>query len=193
MIEFTFGVYKPDTAEYATLNDLGFKSLNVGHARINGIDITFTGQGKIFGFPASILAGYTFNNPIDLNQDTTRTNKYLKYRSLHSVKADFEITFAIFTFGVGIIYNSNMINIDKAFEDELIPGIPSTALLPGLKAYRDQHNKGYCIVNVRGLFDITETQRIGLFVNNVFNTEYMTRPGLIEAPRNIALQYCLNL
>jgi outer membrane cobalamin receptor len=197
MIEFTFGIYKPDTALYPTLADVGFKSLNVGHARINGIDITFTGQGTVFGFPASILAGYTFNNPVDLNYDAdtdttkTKNNKYLKYRSLHSIKADFEITFAFFTLGIGYTYSSNMINIDKAFESELIPGIPSSNLLPGVKAYRDEHNKGYSLFNLRGLFDITETQRIGLFVNNVFNTEYMTRPGLIEAPRNIAVQYCL--
>ncbi len=197
MIEFTFGIYKPDTAEYPTLNDVGFKSLNVGHARINGVDITFTGQGTLFGFPASILAGYTFTNPIDLNYDpdtdTTKTenNKYLKYRFLHSVKADFEVTFAFFTLGIGYIYNSNMINIDKAFEAELITGIPSSNLLPGVKEYRDKHNKGYSLFNIRGLFDITETQRIGLFVNNVFNTEYMTRPGFIEAPRNIAIQYYL--
>jgi iron complex outermembrane receptor protein len=198
MIEFTFGIYKPDTALYPTLSDVGFKSLNVGHARINGIDITFTGQGTLFGFPATILAGYTFNNPVDMNYDasadTTKTenNKYLKYRSLHSVKADFEVTFAFFTFGIGLNYSSNMINIDKAFESELIPGIPSSNLLPGVKEYREKHNKGYTVVNMRGLFDITETQRLGLFVNNVFNTEYMARPGLIEAPRNIAIQYCLN-
>ncbi len=197
MIEFTFGIYKPDTAAYATLADVGFKSLNVGHARINGIDATFTGQGTIFGFPASVLLGYTYTNPIDLNYnpstDTTKTenNKYLKYRYLHSVKADFEVTFAFFTFGATFIYNSNIINIDKAFESPLIPGYAPSDLLPGLKAYRDKHNKGYCLFNVRGLFDITETQRIGLFVNNLFNTEYMSRPGLIEAPRNIAIQYNL--
>ncbi|MEI6124281.1 MAG: TonB-dependent receptor [Bacteroidota bacterium] len=197
MIEFTFGIYKPDTALYPTLADVGFKSLNVGHARINGIDATFTGQGTIFGFPASALIGYTFTNPIDLNYDsatdTTKTenNKYLKYRFLHSVKADFEVTFAFFTFGATFIYNSNIINIDKAFEAPLITGYAPSDLLPGIKAYRDEHNKGYALFNVRGLFDITETQRIGLFVNNLFNTEYMTRPGFIEAPRNIAIQYNL--
>jgi outer membrane cobalamin receptor len=197
MIEFTFGIYKPDTALYPTLKDVGFKSLNVGHARINGIDITFTGQGTVFGFPANLLVGYTFNNPIDLNYnpdtDTTKThnNKYLKYRFLHSVKADFQVTFDFFTLGIGFIYNSNMINIDKAFESELIPGIPSSNLLPGLKAYRDAHDKGSAIFNARGMFDITETQRLGLFVNNLFNTEYMSRPGLIESPRSIAVQYCL--
>lgn len=196
MIEFTFGIYKPDTAEYATLNDIGFKSMNVGNARISGIDILFTGQGTIFGFPASALAGYTYCNPIDLNYDPTDStkteeDKYLKYRYLHSVKGDFEITFAFFTFGVGLIYNSNIINIDNAFEDELVEGIASSLLLPGLKQYRAEHNKGYCVVNVRGLFDINERHRLGLFVNNLFNTEYMTRPGYIEAPCNIAIQYSL--
>ncbi len=199
MIEFTFGIYKPDTAAYPTLADVGFKSLNVGHARINGIDATFTGQGTMFGFPASALIGYTFTNPIDLGydptKDTTKTenNKYLKYRFLHSVKADFEVTFDFFTFGATFIYNSNIINIDKAFEAPLIDGYAPSDLLPGIKAYRDKHNKGYALFNVRGMFDITETQRIGLFVNNLFNTEYMTRPGYIEAPRNIAIQYTLNL
>ncbi len=199
MIEFTFGIYKPDTAAYPTLADVGFKSLNVGHARINGIDATFTGQGTMFGFPASALIGYTFTNPIDLGydptKDTTKTenNKYLKYRFLHSVKADFEVTFDFFTFGATFIYNSNIINIDKAFEAPLIDGYAPSDLLPGIKAYRDKHNKGYALFNIRGMFDITETQRIGLFVNNLFNTEYMTRPGFIEAPRNIAIQYTLNL
>lgn len=198
MMEFTFGIYKPDTALYPTLNDVGFKSINVGHARINGIDATITGQGSFFGFPMMFLAGYTFMNPIDLNYDPltdtnkTENNKYLKYRNLHSVKADLEITFNFFTFGFTLIYNSNIINIDKAFEGPLIDGYEPSNLLPGLKNYRDEHNKGYCVIDFRGLFDITETQRIGLFVNNAFNTEYMTRPGFVEAPRNIAIQYSLS-
>jgi len=193
MMEFTFGVYKPDTAAYPTLNDIGFKSINVGHARISGIDATFTGQGTFFGFPATILAGYTYCYPINLdyNPEDSNSVKILKYRYLHSVKADFDVTFHFFTLGIGMIYNSNMVNIDKAFEGELIPGISSSDLLPGLKAYRKENNTGYFVMNLRGLFDITETQRVGLFVNNLLNKEYMSRPGLIEAPRNIAIQYSL--
>jgi len=195
MMEFTFGIYKPDTALYPTLNDVGFKSLNVGHARITGIDATFTGQGNLFGFPATILAGYTYCYPINLSYDPSDTTgnsvKILKYRYLHSVKIDFDVTFNFFTLGIGMTYNSNMVNIDKAFEGELIPGITSSDLLPGIKAYREEHNNGYFVMNVRGLFDITETQRVGVFVNNLLNTEYMTRPGYIEAPRNIAVQYSL--
>jgi outer membrane cobalamin receptor len=195
MMEFTFGIYKPDTALYPTLNDIGFKSINVGHAKINGIDFALEGKGTIFGFPATFLAGYTYMNPVNLDYDaavdTAIGNKYLKYRFFHSVKADFEITFSLVTIGLSYTYNSYIINIDKAFESELIPGVPSSDLLPGLKQYRLDHNKGYHIVNGRLWLDITEKQRIGLFVNNILNEEYMTRPGFIEAPRNIAINYSL--
>lgn len=197
MMEFTFGIYKPDTALYPTLNDVGFKSINVGHARISGIDFSLAAKGTIFGFPASFLAGYTYMNPVNLDYDptvdTVTGNKYLKYRYFHSVKADFEITFSIVTIGASYTFSSNTINIDHAFEAPLIEGIPSSELLPGLKQYRAEHNKGYHVLNLRLWVDITEHQKIGLFVNNVLNTEYMTRPGFIEAPRNIALQYSLKL
>lgn len=203
MMEFTFNDYRLDgraDTNYTGFEEyinkfLGFKSLNVGHARIYGVDATFTGQGNLFGFPATILAGYTYTYPRNLDydaSDTTGTSvKILKYRYLHSVKVDFDVTFYFFTLGIGMNYTSHMINIDKAFEGELIPGIASSDLLPGLKAYREEHNKGYFVMNLRGLFDITETQRVGVYVNNLLNTEYMTRPGFIEAPRNIAVQYSL--
>ncbi len=197
MMEFTFGIYKPDTALYPTMKDVGFKSINVGHARINGIDLTVAAKGTFFGFPASFLAGYTYMNPVNLDYDpsidTVTGNKYLKYRYFHSVKTDFEITFSIVTIGASYTYNSNTINIDHAFESPLIEGIPSSELLPGLKQYRDEHNKGYHLLNIRLWVDITENQRIGLFMNNALNSEYMTRPGFLEAPRNIALNYSLKL
>ncbi len=197
MMEFTFGIYKPDTATSATMNDVGFKSINVGHARINGIDFSVAAQGTLFGFPASFMVGYTYMNPVNLDYDATidtvTGNKYLKYRNLHSVKGDFEITFKVVTIGVSYIFNSKTINIDHAFEGQLIEGIPSSDLLPGLKQYRLDHNKGYHVLNGRIWFDITDNQRIGLFVNNILNTEYMTRPGFVEAPRNIAFNYSLKL
>lgn len=194
MMEFTFGIYKPDTALYPTLNDVGFKSLNVGHARIIGVDATLTGQGLIFGFPSTIQLGYLYNNPINLdyNPDDTNSFKILKYRFLHSVKADFEIKFYFFTLGLSYVYNSNIINIDKAFEGELIAGISSSELLPGLKEYRMTHNNGAHILDIRALFDINKHNRVGLFINNALNREYMTRPGYVEAPINVALQYVLN-
>jgi iron complex outermembrane receptor protein len=197
MMEFTFGIYKPDTAAYATLNDIGFKSINVGHAQITGFDLTFTGMGRLLNIPTTILVGYTYTNPVDLVKDSTylanksTNDNILKYRYYHSVKADIEMDFGRFIAGVSYSYTSNMINIDKSFEGELIPGIPSSAILPGLKEYREKHDKGYHILDLRVGFTPNETSRFNLVLKNVLNTEYTTRPGFIEAPRNIALQYSI--
>jgi len=199
MVEFTFGVYKPDTALYPTLNDIGFKSVNVGHARITGVDISVGAEGRIWDFPASFTLGYTYTNPVDLNYDpSTDTNgttnsHVLKYRYYHSIKADFEMSFYNVNFGVSFQYTSNMVNIDKMFGEELIPGMPSTSIMPGLNEYREKHNKGYCVLDIRASYDITEKMRIGIIVKNLLNNEYMARPGIIEAPRNIAVQYSLTL
>ena len=198
MMEFTFGVYKPDTAQYATLDDLGFKSINVGHARITGFDFTFTGEGRIFNLPATLLVGYTYTNPVDLVDDSlylankSTADDILKYRYYHSVKADFDVSFGRFTAGCSYNYTSHMVNIDKSFEGELIPGLPETAILPGLKAYRDAHNKGYHVLDMRIGFTPTERTRFALVMKNVLNSEYMTRPGYIEAPRNVAVQYSMS-
>lgn len=198
MMEFTFGVYKPDTADYATLDDIGFKSINVGHARITGFDFTFTGQGRFFTIPATLLIGYTYTNPVDLVDDSTylagksTSDNILKYRFYHSVKGDFELSFGRFGVGLTYVYTSHMVNIDKTFEGELIPGIPSTAILPGLKDYRDSHNKGYSVLDFRVSFTPTEDARFALLVKNILNKEYMSRPGLIEAPRNVALQFSIS-
>jgi iron complex outermembrane receptor protein len=197
MMEFTFGIWKPDTAQYATLDDLGFKSINVGHARITGFDFTFTGQGRFFTLPATLLIGYTYTNPVDLVDDSTyianksTSDNILKYRYYHSVKGDFDLSFGRFTAGITYCYTSNMVNIDKTFEQPLIPGLPDTEILPGLKAYREEHNKGYSVLDVRIGFTPTETSHFGLLVKNILNNEYMTRPGYIEAPRNVALQYSI--
>ncbi len=193
MMEFTFSIYKPDTALDPTLNDVGLKSLNVGHARIAGVDASITAKGMIFGFPSTLGLSYIYTDPVNLDYDPADTNsvKVLKYRYYHAVKSDFEVQFYFFTIGLSYIYNSRVINIDKAFEGELIPGVSSSNLLPGLKAYRKEHDKGYHVLDLRMLFDINKNHRIGLFVNNILNSEYMTRPGFIEAPINVAVQYFL--
>ncbi|MBA7645840.1 Vitamin B12 transporter BtuB [subsurface metagenome] len=60
MIEYVFDVYAPDSVEYPTFDHFGFKSLNVDNTRINGIDITLSGTGKIFGIPMYSLLNKFF-------------------------------------------------------------------------------------------------------------------------------------
>jgi len=47
MIEFTFGVWVPDSNTTPTLDHLGFKSLNVGNARITGVDLLVGSSGYL--------------------------------------------------------------------------------------------------------------------------------------------------
>jgi iron complex outermembrane receptor protein len=187
MIEFNFGVYKPDSVEYPTLEHVGFKALNVGNARITGFETTLVGTGKLYKVPLTIMAGYTYINPIDLNVgeagDTTE-NQYLKYRYKHSVKGDIEISPGRFTLGYTIVYNSRMENIDEVFLSPLIGEL----ILPGFPDYWAEHNNGYTVMNARILYDVAGFLNVGLILRNLTNKEYIGRPGDIRPPRNITFQ-----
>ena len=177
---------------------LGFQSRNVGNSRINGVDITFTGAGKLFGLPTTILAGYTYTNPIDKNveaNDSTKSTQsnILKYRNYHSAKADMEINYKKLSTGISFIYTSRMINIDKAFEEPLVGGMESTKLLPGLKEYRQTHKKGNIVFDYRISYTLSEHSKISFVIRNVFNKEYMGRPGDLRPPRSVSLQYVMSI
>ena len=192
MMEFTFGVY--DTASYEPIYDMlqyagqliGFQSRNVGQARISGIDVNITGQGKIGQIPVRLLAGYTYTYPIDMNTDSiylatkTNANNILKYRFFHSVKADVELSYHKFIFGISYVMNSHIENIDAFFESGIV--------FPGLKDYRQEHNKGYNLFDLRLSYKLSDYNRLSLLLKNASNAEYMVRPGDIRPPRNIALQ-----
>lgn len=210
MMEFTFGLYNPETYKPLNMKDstdlayfsangykcLGFQSINVGNARITGVDITITGRGKLFGIPTTLLAGYTFTNPIDLNvevNDSTKSShsNILKYRNYHTVKADLELNYKKMSTGVSMLYYSNMVNVDKAFED--LFGNGTYELLPGLKDYREKHNKGSLVFDYRIAISLTPQSKISLVIRNVTNQEYMGRPGDMRPPRSISLQYVLHI
>lgn len=208
MIEFTFGEHYPDSIHNPTLNDffnyMGFKAYNISNAQINGIDITLTGQGKFFGLPATLLMGYTYTNPTDLdvNRDSLKShpqNNILKYRWYHSAKADFEVSYKHFSFGVSLDYHSFMINIDKAFEEPikdpagnpLIMNGDTTFFLPGIKEYRIKHHTGDIVFDTRISYQITEKTKVAIIVKNLFNREYEIRPGDVQPPRSIALQLAM--
>ena len=198
MMEYIAGIYNPDSVTVTTENVeqyAGFKSLNVGNAKITGIDIIFTGEGKLFGIPATLLAGYTYTNPINMNIDVTDStystkDNILKYRYYHSAKGDIELSYKKISTGISFIYKSFMINIDKTFEEAVVKG-SDIYMLPGLKEYREENNKGYIVFDHRISYQLTEKSKLALITKNIFNKEYMGRPGDIGAQRNMALQYSL--
>lgn len=187
---------------------LYFQSQNVGDTRIRGVETSITGRGKIFGLDFNILAGYTFIDPqfkdwppLDSLKNPSPTFKQtqayknalnssicspiedceniLKYRFKHSVKFDFETTVAPFSIGVSCNYNSFMKNIDEIFE---------AVIVPGLREFREKHDKGDLIVGIRAAYYFSNKLKGSLLVDNAFNREYSSRPGKVEAPRHYTLR-----
>lgn len=215
MIEFMFDYHNPDSVTLIAYpptdpnyfqNWIGFKAVNVRNARITGVDFTVTGAGKFFGLPASLLAGYTYTNPIDMDasRDDSLTStdvNILKYRFYHNVKFDFEVTYKKVTFGINSEYCSNMINIDKAFEDTvrfpngdpiILSGDP-VFLLPGLAEYRKEHNKGFLVFDLRLGWNISDKVRFTASAKNIFNKEYQIRPADVQAPRTYVVQLTVRI
>ena len=212
MIEFAFGLFNPNTGNsintgtpeglteyldliaqgYSINNLIGFRATNAENASISGIEFSFNSMGKIGEVEIISLIGYTYMNPISLNNDpnytiynSDTTTNMLKYRFRHLAKADVEVNWKKMSFGLSNRYNSHMRNIDKVFEE---PIAGTTYILPGLKEYRQKYNKGNLVFDFRVGFKFSDSYRIGLMANNVFNAEYTSRPGDIQAPRNFLVQ-----
>jgi iron complex outermembrane receptor protein len=200
MMEFTFGIFNPDSIILSTNpnnpgyinNWVGFKAQNAEAARITGIDFSFNSSGSIGKVEIISLIGYTYMNPVSLNKDPAYIANYskpnsnlLKYRFKHLAKLDVEANYLKYSSGISCRYNSFMENIDRVFEQ---PIAGSTYILPGLEEYRKKYNKGVFVIDFRLGYKLNDNFRIGLIANNIFNAEYSSRPGDIQAPRNFMLQ-----
>jgi outer membrane receptor protein involved in Fe transport len=198
MMEFTFGLYVPDSVVLTTQNlkdYVGFQSQNAERARITGIEGSFSSKGNIGGVQIISLLGYTYMNPVTLNTNpaylsnmTDTTSRMLKYRFKHLAKADLEISWKNCSIGLSCRYNSNMVNIDRVFQEDLDPGTNQLFILPGLKGYREKQNQGALVFDTRVAYTLSETYRVSVIVNNMFNEEYSTRPGDIQPPRMFLMQ-----
>ena len=200
MMEFTFGIFNPDSIILSTNpnnpgyinNWVGFKAQNAEAARITGIDFSFNSSGSIGKVEIISLIGYTYMNPVSLNNDpkyraqfSDKCSNMLKYRFKHLAKLDIEANYLKYSSGFSCRYNSFMENIDLVFEQ---PIAGSTYILPGLLEYRKKFNKGVFVIDFRLGYKLNDNFRIGLIANNIFNAEYSSRPGDIQAPRNFMAQ-----
>lgn len=195
MVEFIFDVYGPKTGQFfSDFQNIGFKSQNVGRARINGIDISVTGTGKLGPVNVTLLTGYTLTNPINPNfnpaVDTLGSDpnsNVLKYRNRHLYKNDIQFDYKKFSFGISNRYYSFMENIDRRFVEPLFKeygqGYSELYILYGLKEYREKNNKGDWIHDIRLSYQVSKMLKASFIVNNVTNAEYSLRPGDIRPPR----------
>ena len=207
-IEYMFGIW--DVAN-APGSFAGFKFLNTGKSRVVGIDLSLAGKSNINkNLELSFLTGYNYIVPKTLNPDyvyaiddinrkysynTTSmdsASQILKYRFLHNVKFDAELTYkSKFSVGLSMKYFSKIVNMDaiiKDFEE-------TTAASGGDKQnirymdYFNAHRFGNIIFDARVSYSVNEHHKIALVGSNILNRSYSLRPLKIEPPRSIMLQY----
>lgn len=212
MVEFNFGQWKAldFNNPSAFLKSFGFTSLNIGDARITGIDAALTGSGAIGAIGIRSLVGYTYINPVSLTPDRvfvtdssanlpgadpkqgqytyrntgsdTSTNT-LKYRYNHLFKADIEATYKKWSIGYSIRYNSYYKNSDRVFETP-----PISIAVPGIADGRAVNKDGDWLMDVRVSCQLTTIFKLNAVVNNLTNHEQMTRPADMRPPRLFMLQ-----
>lgn len=209
-IEYMFGIW--DAA--STTSFAGFKFLNTGRSRVQGIDISFAGEytlKKTHNF--KFLIGYNYIVPKTLNPDYVyaiddfnrkfsynstsldSNSRILKYRFLHNVKADVEWTYnKKLAIGVSVKYFSKIVNMDriiKEFED-------FTANAPYIQDIRymdyfNSHRHGNLIFDARVSYPVNKKQKVAIIGTNIFNKSYSLRPLKIEQPLTLMLQYSFRL
>ncbi|MCC5918179.1 MAG: TonB-dependent receptor [Cryomorphaceae bacterium] len=192
MIEFTFNNWGNSGGGF-NLDDLGFRSINIGEVMISGIEVNYTGVVNYRKTEWQFLAGYTYANPvvrdpeanilsepnprnyIDLSSDTTNT---LKYRFRHLAKADLQcIISEKYRIGGSLRYNSFMQAIDLFFNS-----------INGVRNFREENNSGDFFVDLRIGYVIHKNLTVNIICDNVFNREYMIRPAMLGMPRRYMLQ-----
>jgi len=200
----TVGKYAQYSQSIANLvKDVGFQFQNIGTAYINGVDLSISGTGKIGQVRIDLLSGYTYSNPINPNYnpktDTIGTVKsnLLRYRNKTLVKNDVQLTYKGVSMGWSIRYTSPMQNIDRRFVQNVLydAGVPDNKytpenfyLLPGLAQYRIEHPGGTWVNDFRIGYQVSKNLKVSFLINNFFNVEFMSRPGLIEPPRTFVFQ-----
>jgi outer membrane cobalamin receptor len=209
-IEFNFGSWGNSPL---VSNDLGFKFMNTGPARIYGVDMSVGGEGRILrNLDFSMLLGYTYSVPMALqpneiyysyfqpglnkvrnytyeNTSSDPSENILKYRIQSLFKSDFQFAFKKqFAIGFSGNYYGYMKNIDQYLNvlDTVGP------MHSGIVKYREEHNKGNFIVDARVSYSYRDF-KFSFLVKNFFNTEYSLRPMTIEAPRTTSLQVLLHI
>ncbi len=210
-IEYLFGFWGDPMVNPNQL--FGFKFINTGKSRVLGLDVSFSGKAKI-GKNAELtfMTGYNYIVPKTLNPDyiyavdeldrpysynstsLDSTEQILKYRFLHNVKGDFEITIKKkFSIGFSVKYFSKIINMDGVigeFESATVgPFVQNIRYLD----YFENHRFGNWIFDARVSYKINELHKIAVISANITNRSYSLRPLKIETPRTIMLQYTYKL
>lgn len=177
MIEYVFGLY-PDPL--TDIMEFGFRSTNIEHSKVYGTELEFSMNYSWGGLNSSITGGYIFLFPIEyINSD-----KFLKYRRKHSASLRWNTRIRHFDFGINVYAKSKILEIDNVFINEMTREL----ILPGFYNYWMANNKGHILSDLTLGFRFSERIRLSLVVKNLFNKEYMGRPGDIMPHRNVSIR-----
>ena len=210
-IEYLFGFW--DSTYTFAIG--GFKFLNTGKSRIMGIDISLNSKAQLGNdLLFTMMVGYNYILPKSLEPDLVFANDFnpsgntdftfrntsidpdkniLKYRFLHTFKADFEFDYKGFAPGLSLKYFSKIVNLDKDIADfEDATQNAGGSLQPVYYMnYYNKHNNGNLIVDARISYSWKDKHKISLSANNLANRTYSLRPLKAEPMRSIMATYTL--
>jgi outer membrane cobalamin receptor len=177
---------------------LAYASQNIGNTRIYGTEVSLMGEGKFFGFPTTVVIGYTYVVPqyrkyVEANTNDIVNYNVLKYRSRHTLTTQWDIDFKGFNIGTNFQYFSFIENYDDIF-NSLGIGLEEyrQTLLKKNAAKKSEKNKykGTPIWDLRASYTFGKTNKytFAFLVGNVLNKEYSLRPGIIESPRSYSFR-----
>lgn len=210
-IEYLFGFWGDPAINPSQL--FGFRFMNTGNSRVLGIDVSFSGKAKIGKkTELTFITGYNYIVPKTLSPDyiyavdqlgieysynstsSDSINQILKYRFLHNVKGDIELTIkGKLSVGFSFKYFSKIINMDgviESFENSTVgPYVQNIRYID----YFEAHRFGNWIFDARVSYKLNERHKLAIIGTNVANRSYSLRPLKIETPRTIMLQYTFKL
>ena len=195
----------------------GFRFLNTGKSRITGVDISITGKAQLgqkavmktmigynYIMPKTLEPDYVFAEDYSLgsnNEFSYRTTSVdpskniLKYRFLHTIKADIEFDVGNFSTGISFKYFSKIENLDKAIADleEYTKQTGGTIQPIDYMDYYYNYNDGSVIFDFRISQLFKEKHKVSLIIDNLFNQWYSLRPLKAEQMRKVMFQYSLTI
>ena len=213
MMEFSFGKWGAD--DEGQLFGFGFKSVNIGNSRIQGVEVSVAGEGQIGKTKIQLLGGYTYTNPY-IENTHQQYDEYITYKtefnpdlgSLDTVAVSNPISYHttssdtsgvlkyrykhLAKFDINIERNRTVTGFSLRFNSKMdnidIAFIePLFDIYLGTTSAWNRLNKNCVMVDYRLGYDITEEARVSFNIDNIFNTEQSLRPAALSAPRTYSV------
>ena len=213
MMEFSFGKWGAD--DEGQLFGFGFKSVNIGNSRIEGVEISIAGEGQIGKTKIQLLGGYTYTNPY-IEDIHHQYDEYITYKTEFNPDLGTMDTLAVSnpvsynttssdTSGVLKYRYKHLAKFDINLErNRMVTGFslrfnskmdnidiafiePLFDLYLGTTSAWERLNKNCIMMDYRIGYDITEDARLSLNIDNIFNTEQSLRPAALSAPRTYSV------